>query len=97
MRIFALSAYLAVVLPQVSVAQKTGIDSASPSKTDRANASTQMLKSAIRKSIGLLETASAGSAKQRKCFTCHNQALPVLALVKARQRGFAIDEKNLNR
>lgn len=48
--------------------------------------------SAIRKSIPLLEKAATGSAQQKKCFTCHSQALPVVALAEARLHGFAIDE-----
>ena len=34
-------------------------------------------------------------AKRKQCFTCHNQALPVLALTTAHARGFAIDSENL--
>ncbi len=53
------------------------------------------VRSAIAKAIPQLEAGAAGSAKQRTCFTCHNQAMPILALVEARRRGFAIDEDNL--
>ncbi|WP_339734788.1 prenyltransferase/squalene oxidase repeat-containing protein [uncultured Gimesia sp.] len=52
------------------------------------------IKIAIRKSIPLIEKAAAGSARERKCFTCHNQALAVLVLDEAKQRGFTIDEAN---
>jgi N-acyl-D-amino-acid deacylase len=55
----------------------------------------EAIESAVRKSIPLLEKGSAGSAEQRKCFTCHNQGVTVLALVEARRRGFMIDEDNL--
>ncbi len=55
------------------------------------------VKAAITRSIALLERGTAGSVEQRKCFTCHNQAVPVLALVEARKRGFAIDKGNLDR
>ena len=48
---------------------------------------------AIRKAIPLLEKAAAGSAKERTCFTCHSQAMPVFALAEARKHGFAIDEE----
>lgn len=48
---------------------------------------------AIRRAIPLLEKAAAGSARERKCFTCHSQALPVMAMAEARKRGFDIDEK----
>lgn len=52
------------------------------------------IKSAIEKSIPLIEKASAGSARERKCFTCHNQAMSVFVLDEAKKRGFAIDEAN---
>lgn len=55
-------------------------------------------RSAIQKSIPLLEAGTKGSIKKRaRCFTCHNQAFPVIALTTARDRGFAIDEANLKR
>ena len=57
----------------------------------------KQVRDAVRKSLALLEKASAGSAKKRKCFTCHNQALPVLAIVEAKRRGFNVDEMNLQR
>jgi hypothetical protein len=52
----------------------------------------ERVSAAIRKAIPLLEKGAAGSATEKKCFTCHSQALPVLALAEARQRGFKIDE-----
>jgi hypothetical protein len=52
---------------------------------------------AIQRSLALLETASSGSAEQRKCFTCHSQAHPVIALAEARRRGFTIDQENFDR
>jgi hypothetical protein len=50
------------------------------------------VSAAIRRAIPLLEQGAAGSAAEKTCFTCHSQALPVLALSEARQRGFQIDE-----
>src|SRR5687767_15182365 len=56
------------------------------------------IRGAVRKAIPLLEAGSKGSMEKRKqCFTCHNQGLPVMALVTARGRGFEIDETNLQR
>ena len=57
--------------------------------------SREAIDAAIRKSIPLLETAAAGSSEHRQCFTCHGHAMPVLALVAARDRGFTTDKKNL--
>ncbi len=57
---------------------------------------TEAIRAAVAKSLPLLEKAAKGSMEKRQqCFTCHNQALPVLALTTARERGFAIDEENL--
>lgn len=53
------------------------------------------IKSAIGQSIPLLEKAAAGSTEHRQCFTCHGHAMPILALVEARDRGFRIDDENL--
>lgn len=55
------------------------------------------LTAAVERSLALLEAASAGSAEQRTCFTCHSQSHPVLAIVEARRRGFRIDDANLAR
>ncbi len=56
------------------------------------------IRAAIEKSIPLLEAGTKGSIEKRaRCFTCHNQAHPVIALTTARARGFKIDEANLRR
>ena len=60
-------------------------------------AGTATVRRSIERAIPLLEKGSAGSAEQRTCFTCHNQALPILALSAARVRGFSVDEDNLKR
>ena len=54
-----------------------------------------VVRSAIEKSIPLLEKTTVGTSEHRGCFTCHGHAMPVLALVEAQRRGFSIDEKNL--
>lgn len=48
-------------------------------------------KTAVQRAIPLLEKAGAGYIRQRGCFSCHHQALPVLALAAARDRGFTVD------
>ena len=56
------------------------------------------IRGAVKKALPLLEAGAKGSMEKRKqCFTCHNQGLPVMALVTARRRGFEIDEGNLQR
>ena len=57
----------------------------------------EKLRGAIERAIPLLEKSSAGSADNRTCFTCHHQALPVMALHEARGRGLAIDEQNFRK
>ena len=58
----------------------------------------EAIKAAVAKSLPLLETGARGSMEKRKqCFTCHNQALPVMALTMARSRGITIDAENLRR
>ncbi len=54
-------------------------------------------RAAIERAIPLIEAGSARSAEERTCFTCHNQALPILALTEIKRRGFAVDESNLER
>ena len=70
---------------------------APPLRADDSKPAPDVLRAAISRSIPLLDIGSAGSAEQRTCFTCHNQAVPVLALVEAKKQGFAIDEENLER
>ena len=55
------------------------------------------IRSAVERALPLLETASAGTAENRKCFTCHGQAMPVIAIVAAGRRGFDLDADNLKR
>jgi Squalene-hopene cyclase C-terminal domain len=50
------------------------------------------IKGAIAKALPLLQKGAAGHVDKRTCFSCHHQALPVLALSIARQRGFEVDE-----
>jgi Prenyltransferase and squalene oxidase repeat len=60
--------------------------------------SNEAIKGAVVKSLPLLEAGARGSMEQRKqCFTCHNQALPVMALTTAHSRGIAIDAQTLRR
>ena len=53
------------------------------------------VRSAIKKSIPLLEQTTIGTSEHRGCFTCHGHAMPVVALVEARRHGFVIDENNI--
>jgi hypothetical protein len=56
----------------------------------------EIIKAAVARALPLLEKGAKISMEKRKqCFTCHNQALPVLALTTAGSRGFGIDRENL--
>jgi hypothetical protein len=58
----------------------------------------EVIKAVVIKAVPLLETGARGSMEKRKqCFTCHNQALPVMALTMAQSRGIKIDTENLRR
>ena len=74
-----------------------GIMTVSALHADESAPSSKAIRAAIAKAVPALEKGAAGSAKERKCFTCHNQALPVLALVGARKRGFSVDKENLDK
>ncbi|MDC0935199.1 prenyltransferase/squalene oxidase repeat-containing protein [Pirellulales bacterium] len=64
---------------------------------DDTDSSPDLVRAAISKSIPLLEKGTIGSVNQRQCFTCHNQAIPALALAEVRKRGFAVDADNFDR
>lgn len=55
------------------------------------------IRPAIERAIPLLEQGAFGSSRQRQCFTCHNQALPVMVLSKAQKDGFSVDSENLEK
>jgi N-acyl-D-amino-acid deacylase len=55
------------------------------------------VRAAIQMAIPLLQHGATVSARERKCFTCHNQALPVIALTEFSRRGFDVDREILQR
>lgn len=60
--------------------------------------SEEAIRSAVSRSLPLLKAGAQGAAEHtRKCFMCHNQALPVFALTTARDRGFDLDGEFLQR
>ena len=61
---------------------------------DAVPVSAESIRDAISRAIPSLEQGSRQSVEKRRCFTCHNQALPVLALSAARSRNISIDENN---
>jgi len=56
------------------------------------------IRAAVQRALPLLEKGAAGSMSERsRCFTCHNQGLPLLALTTAQKRGFTVDQGHLDR
>ncbi|MCA9135804.1 MAG: amidohydrolase family protein [Planctomycetales bacterium] len=56
-----------------------------------------VVRESVARSISLLQKAATGTADNRECFTCHGQAMPVLAMVESRRHGFLIDQQDLDR
>lgn len=58
----------------------------------------EQVRAAVAQSLPLLEAGAKGSLEQRaRCFTCHNQGLPIMALSAAQVRGFTVDNQHLRR
>lgn len=71
-------------------------DNATVVRAEASSPSPEEIRTAIVKSLPLLEKGAKGSMEQRKqCFNCHNQGLPIMALAMARSRGFEIDDEHL--
>jgi hypothetical protein len=60
-----------------------------------ARANQSAAREAAQRAIPALEKAASGYVRQRGCFSCHHQGVPVLALTLARDRGLAVDPKVL--
>lgn len=61
-------------------------------RADDSSAEGQRIEAAVRRSVALIEHSGRVYRQERQCFSCHHQALPVLALTEVRTRGFTIDE-----
>src|SRR5262249_10008992 len=57
----------------------------------------EKIKAAVEKALPLLLKGAQGHTAQRTCFACHNQGIPMLALTTARDRGFAVEEKEVKK
>ncbi len=63
-----------------------------------AGPSAAALRASVEKSLPLLTAAARGSMEKReRCFTCHNQGLPIMALSAAQSRGIKIDAEELRK
>jgi hypothetical protein len=57
----------------------------------------EQIRAAVAKSLPLLEKSSTEYTVHRQCFSCHHQALPVLALSTAQGRGFPVSGDGLQK
>ena len=57
----------------------------------------EAIRAAVVKSLTLLEKSAATHTEHRKCFSCHHQALPVLAFTTAKAHGFKVNDKEIQR
>jgi ankyrin repeat protein len=54
------------------------------------------VRPAVTRALPILQKSAATFVEQRACFSCHHNALPIMTLHMARDRGFAIDAKVLS-
>jgi hypothetical protein len=53
------------------------------------------IRAAVGRSLPLLEKTAREFTRQRDCFSCHHQTLPLLALTLAEKKGFAVSREEL--
>jgi hypothetical protein len=70
---------------------------AAESKQGETNTSNEAVRAAIAKALPLLAKGADGYMAERKCFACHHQTFPLLALSTAGRRGFAVDRDYVER
>ena len=56
------------------------------------SASPEQVRPAADRAVAIVQHGSAGFTKMMQCFSCHDQALPMMMLMTARERGVAVDE-----
>lgn len=54
-------------------------------------------RAAIVKAIALLQKSGTEYLRHRECFSCHHQAVPLVAVTTAKARGLAVDEEALQK
>jgi hypothetical protein len=54
------------------------------------------VRTAVTRALPILQRSAAEFVAKRACFSCHHNALPILTLHLARDRGFAVDRAVLN-
>jgi len=62
-----------------------------------ASPSSEAVRGAIARALPLLAQGADGYMAERKCFACHHQTIPLLALATAGRRGFEVDREYVER
>ena len=60
---------------------------------DHASPKPEAVRAAVEKALPLILKSTAQYPESRDCFSCHHQAVPILALASAKERGFSIPEE----
>ncbi len=81
----------ALAMPLAALALTGPLSAAAPEP------SAEQVRSAVARSLPLLQKGAMGHTAQRQCFACHSQALPLLAMTTAKTHGFAVDEKEVRK
>lgn len=55
----------------------------------------EQVRTAVVKALRRIEVGARNYPKHRQCFSCHHQALPMMALHAAKAHGFSVDERVL--
>lgn len=63
-----------------------------PQPTDDKPLSTTEIRAAVEKALPLIQESIEKYPEHRDCFSCHHQAVPVLALTTAKAQGFTVKE-----
>jgi hypothetical protein len=64
---------------------------AATATADPPDLTPEQVKFAVGRAMPLIARSAAEYTKHRDCFSCHHQAVPVVALVAAKGRGFAVE------
>jgi hypothetical protein len=57
----------------------------------------EAIHGAVARALPLIRKGGAGHMAHRTCFACHNQAIPIFALMTARSRGLRVDGKEIQK
>ena len=64
---------------------------------DDSHPSKKEIRESVTKSIALLQRSAEEFTEHRACFSCHHQAMPMIAVATAKQHGFKVDEELLKK